>query len=143
MLLKFLLPVAFALLAGCDKDRAEPKAAVQLLTEKSWKPVSTGLDDNRNDHIDPEEESIRECDKDNLYHFYIDGKGLWEENALQCGTGVTESPFTWKLVDNDSAIDFTSAIARIQSLTEQELVIYFELEVVNDAPLKIMTIFRH
>lgn len=143
MILKLLLPAVFAMASGCSKDKDEPKSAEQLLTRRAWKLVSLGLDENYNNMIDPSEESIRECDLDNIYHFFPNGTGVWEDKGVTCGTGVTESPFTWKLVNNNTAIDFLNGVAKIYKLTEDELWIYFEIEVVNNEPLKVFTIYRH
>ncbi len=142
MLLKILTPFLFTFLHGCSKNDLAVKPADRLLTRASWILNSHGIDDNQNDRIDPSEENIQDCEKDNQYHFFMDGKGLWEENSLQCGTGILEMPFSWKLKNNDTEIDFTVSVAKILILAENEFAIYYEVGQVNGKPLKYISIFR-
>lgn len=143
MITKFILAVVFLTFLSCTKKSDEPGSTTLLLTQKTWILASIGTDHNHNGIIDGHEESIRDCEKDNRYTFYTDGNGLMEDGILECGNGITEMPFTWKLVVNNTAIDFTISVAKILRLTEDELVIYHELSQGNATPLRFMTAFRH
>ncbi len=142
MLLKIFIPFLFTLLHGCSKNDLAVKPAAVLLTQQSWILSSHGIDHNQNDRIEPSEENIQDCEKDNLYHFFMNGSGHWEENSLQCGTGVSEMPFNWKLINHDTEIDFTVSVAKILILAESEFAIYHEIDQVNGKPLKQITFFR-
>ena len=79
MLLKFLIPFLFTFLHGCNKNDLTVKPAAVLLTQHSWILASNGIDHNQNNRIEPSEENLQDCEKDNLYHFFMNGSGLWEE----------------------------------------------------------------
>src|SRR5262245_6166366 len=90
MYLKFILLGVFA--ASCEKEdvKVDNKTSAQLLTQKAWKLVSHGYDDNNNKVIEPVEENIQDCQKDNVYTFNLNGSGLVEEKTLNCGNGVPD-----------------------------------------------------
>ena len=142
MLTNLLLPPLLALMLG-GYIGVKPKPAAQLLTQKAWILTSTGVDENRNGLIDAIEESICECEKDNCYKFNVNGTGLVEESSLECGNGVLEMPFCWRLVNNDTAIDCNNAHFKILRLSEDELIIYQEISGEKIQPLKIISRFRH
>lgn len=96
MFLKFILSAILAVTLSCKKNDVL-KPATELLTQKSWTLASYGYDHNANGLIDASEESIRDCEKDNKYSFTIDRNGLYEDNNLSCGNGISEMPFTWRL----------------------------------------------
>lgn len=82
----FLIGIIIITLS-CSKeiDINEPVPPESLLTEKPWVLNSYGLDENRSNQIDPAEESIEDCQKDNTWHYYADGTGLFDDSSLsQC-----------------------------------------------------------
>jgi len=122
MFLKLVLSAILAVAFSCKKD-IEKKSATELLTQKTWTLVSYGYDHNANGIIDAAEESIRDCDKDNKYSFNTNGTGLFEDNILSCGNGISEMPFTWKFINNETTIDFLTGIVKILRLNDGQLVI--------------------
>jgi hypothetical protein len=84
----------------------ENKSAAELLTQNPWMLASSGYDENRNGIIDPSEESIEDCQKDNHWYFYPDGTGLFDDNILSCANGINRQPFTWAFINNETGIDF-------------------------------------
>jgi hypothetical protein len=130
MYLKLIIAAFLWFGLGWRKDNEElmiqPKSAAQLLTQKTWKMVSHGIDHNKNNAIDGDEDLVMECEKDNRYTFKMDGSALFQDNINICGDGITELPFTWKLINNNTALDFDHGISQIQKLNENELVIYHE-----------------
>ena len=146
MYLKIIITTFLAISIGCKKDKEEvvisPKSVVELLTQKPWKLVSHGVDHNDNNTIDTDEDLIKDCEKDNLYIYETNGNALFLDNILICGDGITEFPFTWKLIDNNTALDFTYSISKIHSLNENELSVYHEASL-NGQIKKFFAVFRH
>jgi hypothetical protein len=138
MFIEFILPVIFAVTLNCNKNDVSG-SATELLTQKSWTPVSYGYDHNANGLIDASEESIGDCEKDNRYSFAIDGNGLFEDNSLSCGNGIAEMPFTWRLINDETTLDFLFGMAKISRLDSEQLIIY------NDTgeSTRYIQIFKH
>jgi hypothetical protein len=125
MLLPLILSGILAVTVSCKKNYAS-ESATELLTQKIWTLVSYGYDYNANWVIDASEESIRDCEKDNRYSFTIDGNGLYEDNSLSCGNGISELPFTWKLINGDTTLDFIFGLVKMSRLDDEQLIIYHE-----------------
>lgn len=143
MTIKSILPVALLLFISCSKKNDVPASPEKLLTQGVWILSSIGMDNNYNDVIDEAEENILDCEKDNRYSFFPNGDGLIEEGALDCGTGATEVPFTWKLVNDNTAIEFNLSLTHILQLTKNQLVIYHELNIGSSRPLRLIMSFHH
>jgi hypothetical protein len=126
----FALLFVSALVAGCDKnDDVDDggKSPELLLTQKVWIFSSAGFDDNNNGVIDAQEETIRDCDRDNTFLFKTNGTGIFNENALTCG-GPAEGNFTWKFGADHTQFDIGGNRASILALTESELVYSPQIE---------------
>ena len=143
MLAKMILAPLLVLMLADEKDGAMPKPAAKLLTQNVWTLTSTGRDENRNGMIDATEETICECEADNRYTFYTNGTGLIEENQLECGNGLSEMQFCWRLINNDTSIDCNSSVFKIEILSEHELIIYREIRNKNREPVKLLSRFTH
>ncbi|HEX5652433.1 MAG TPA: hypothetical protein VFX58_05135 [Chitinophagaceae bacterium] len=138
--MKFYLIVIFFLAAACNKEENEvAKSRTVLLTEKPWRLAGYGLDENGNRRIDLDEEAIEECQKDNTSQFRVDGSGSHYDNAISCGNGITEQPFTWKFIENERALDFLYTTARIERLNESELIISYD----SGPAARFLTVFHH
>jgi hypothetical protein len=146
MYLKNILIMIFISGLSCKKESNsvdQPKSATELLTQKAWVLKSYGFDDNGNNVVDPEEELIQECQKDNIYTFKKDGTGIYSDNALSCGNGVPDNEFNWKFIEQETAIDFIYNIARIQKLNEQELSFFYEIDLGNGSVLRVLAEYSH
>jgi hypothetical protein len=142
MSIRFSLLGIFA--AGGDKeDMMSIKTSTELLTQKAWKLVSHGYDDNNNKTIDAGEENIGACEKDNTYNFYPGGTGLFEDNALSCGDGVSEHLFRWRFADEEKTLDFVFGAINILKLDENELVLYSDETNANGQIIRHINIYRH
>lgn len=139
--LNLILP-AILVIPLSYKKTDDRKSATELMTQKTWTLTSYGYDINANGVIDVSEESIRDCDKDNKYSFNTDGTGLYEDNSLSCGNGISEIPFTWKFLKDETEIDFLTGIVKIVRLAENDLIIYNESTNPNGQSIKFLTIFR-
>ena len=52
------------------------KTPAENLTQRPWRLLSYGFDHNKNGLVDIDEESIRDCEKDNSYTFNKNGSVL-------------------------------------------------------------------
>ena len=129
-----LLLIAIAVTPGCKKyneANSDPvtstgvgtKAPKEILTEKPWRLLSYGFDSNKNGVVDTNEESIRDCEKDNIYTFNNDGSGLFAENAMICDGNKTMNQFAWTLSNSDTVLDFYYGKAHVLQLTADTLFI--------------------
>jgi hypothetical protein len=138
---KILLPVLVLVAIGCkkDKDQQEEKTAVQLLTQKPWKLSIAGFDDNQNGALDPGENILTECQKDNVYVFNPNGTGSIDDVVLVCTPPVTTN-FTWQLRNNDTKLEISFEEYTVDKLSENELVLRHAIPgLVSDFVL----IYRH
>lgn len=142
MFLKYTLPVIIAVTLSFKKKEAA-ESATELLTQKPWILVSYGFDENANGIIDASEESICDCEKDNNYNFNRDGTGVYEENTLSCANGISEMPFTWKLINDETSLDFLFGRAKISWLTSEQLIILYDITDIKKQSARYIQIFKH
>jgi hypothetical protein len=146
MLTRVLLTGLLSILLSCKKENdigSGRRTATELLTQKPWRLSSHGFDDNRNNKIDPGEEGIEDCQRDNITHFYRDGTGLFDENRVSCGTGIDEEAFTWVFTHTETGIDFLYDSVKILRLTDRELILCKELDFSNNNPVKFIITYKH
>jgi hypothetical protein len=147
MYLKVILAILFSSGITCKKDKEDSmvqlKSPVELLTRKTWVLKSYGFDDNGNNVVDPEEELIEDCQKDNIYIFKTDGTGVYSDNALICGNGVPDNEFSWRFAEQETAIDIVHNIARIEKLNENELSFFYEIDPGNGSALRVLVKYEH
>ena len=132
---------ALIAIASCQKNETQnplPPSAEEMLIEKSWKLISYGYDNNINGMIEVNEESIRDCEKDNTYTFNKDGSGVFDENSKICD-GVPISRFNWALTNNDAVLDFYLGKAYIITLSNESL----RISNSNSDPVKLILIYGH
>lgn len=148
MIIRTIAIILFAVLSSCDKEDditapAPPKSFTELLTQKQWILTSYGQDYNKNNLVDGAEETIRDCEKDNTYSYSLTGQGLYLENLLDCGSGITEMPFHWQWVEDGKVLQIGFSEVQILRLTEDELVIFITIPDVNNEPLNFLFIYKH
>ena len=142
-----LLITAIALVTGCKKYNVTSpypamsanKTPKENLTQKPWRLLSYGFDHNKNGLVDIDEESIRDCQKDNSYTFNKDGSGVVVENAMICDTNVPINQFAWSLTNNDTVLDFYYGRAYIIKLDADNL----DITSSSTDDIKLLLIFRH
>lgn len=146
MLTRILLTGLTLVLLSYKKENhglKEKVPAIELLTQKPWILASHGLDDNGNDQIDPAEEGIEDCQRDNTTKFYPDGTGLFDDNAISCGTGVDNAGFNWAFTERKTEIDFRYDSLGILRLTDHELVLCKVLISSNNDNVKFIIRYTH
>jgi len=142
-----LLITAIVLVTGCKKYNitspypamSANKTPTENLTQKPWRLLSYGFDHNKNGLVDIDEESIRDCQKDNSYTFNKDGSGVVVENAMICDTNVPVNQFAWTLTDNDTVLDFYYGRAYIIKLDADNL----DVTSSSTDDTKLLLIFGH
>ena len=143
-----LLITGISLVTGCKKYNIKApypptmstnKTPTENLTQKPWRLLSYGFDHNKNGLVDIDEESIRDCQKDNSYTFNKDGSGVVAENAMICNTNDPLNQFTWTLTDNDTVLDFYYGRAYIIKLDTDNL----DITSSSTDDIKLLLIFRH
>ena len=133
---------AIIAIASCKKNENQnplPLSAEEMLIEKPWKLISYGFDDNRNGSIEVNEESIKDCDKDNTYTFNKDQSGVISENSKICNGNDPTSRFNWALTDNDAVLDFYFGKAYILKLSNESL----RISNSNSDPVKLILTYEH
>lgn len=143
MLLKYLLiPL---MLFNTDRE-ARPDTsllpAVELLLNKKWVLTSYGFDENGNGRIDMMEERIEECEKDDTYQFYSNGRGMMSDNSFSCCNGIDEQVFQWHFTNNGQSLVVFSETIHIMRLTTRELVTYKKLSYIKGQVLKLITVYK-
>jgi hypothetical protein len=132
------------LLTTCDsKDETTVvKPAVELLTQDDWKMYNCGYDNNRNGRIDPSEESVEDCQRDDTYVFRPDGTATLFDNDIPCA-GVPEQTVRWRLIDRNKKLDLQFHVAGVLKLSENELIIYEDVEDRDEQPVRFITTLIH
>ena len=74
-----IIITVFSCKKGNEQDSLYPAPSL-LITAKPWKLLSHGYDFNRDGLISSNEEDIKDCEKDNVSFFNVDGSGIVEEN---------------------------------------------------------------
>ena len=116
--------VLIAMTSSCEKKvtkESSPKTNTQLLTEKPWKLISYGLDHNSNNYVEPSDEAIRDCDKDNTITFSQNGSGLVLENSQICTGNDAINHFSWRFFNNESGLDFEFGFLLISKLSTDSM----------------------
>jgi len=143
-----LLITTVALMTGCKKYNVTApyppamstnKTPTDNLTQKTWHLLSYGFDHNKNGLVDIDEESIRDCEKDNTYTFNKDGSGVVTENAMICDANNPVNQFAWTLTNNDTVLDFYYGKANIIKLDADNLYITSP----NNDDVKLLLIYGH
>jgi len=143
-----LLITAIVLVTGCKKyNETMPyppamstnKTPAENLTQKPWRLLSYGFDHNKNGIVDIDEESIRDCEKDNSYTFNKNGSGVIAENTMMCDANDPLRQFAWILINNDTVLDFYFGKADIIKLDADNLRITSS----NNDDVKLLLIYGH
>lgn len=118
--------IVVASFLGCQDENIvnDDLSSLNMLTSKEWKLVAHGFDDNKNNKLDPEENQIEDCQKDNTYDFFPNGKGN-AGNDIPCG-GESNFEFDWIFLENDK-LEIAYQNFSIVKLNEHELVLSPEL----------------
>ena len=123
-------------LGGCHSTSGRK---IELLTHAPWKYEKAGFDTESEDD-DDEAASFNALDpriigfeKDYFIVFREDGTGALKESRAKSKHPTPDNlPFFWSLQNNDSLLYFQDQYYRIQSLTNDRLVIYADHDLGTD-----------
>ena len=124
--LSIFASMLLALTTGCqkkDSENAHTKNKTELLTEKPWKLIAYGLDINSDNIIDPFENVIKDCEKDNTYTFSPNGRGIAAENSQICPGNDAINEFNWRFNNDESQLDFEYAFLLIGKLSMDSMIL--------------------
>ena len=65
------------------------------------------------------------------------------ENAHNCGTGISESEFQWKFINNEKQIDFFFGILDIMKITETDMVLFHDEADKSERNIRLLLNYRH
>lgn len=94
-----------------------------MLTERPWKLISYGLDNNSDNYIDPLENEIRDCEKDNTYTFSSNRTGIVSENSQICPGNDVINTFNWSFFNDESGLDFEFGFLLISKLSADSMIL--------------------
>ena len=124
MPLRLMIASLLVLFISCKKENTTnpivPKNTSTLLTQKPWLLRVAGFDENANELIDSNENTVSDCVKDNPYSFGDLGSGSIVDNGLKCTT-VETTFFTWALFADDQVIEIDAQQFIILRINENEL----------------------
>ncbi len=136
------LPGLFALALNFDESNSEEnkkRSVVKLLTQHEWRLDGQGFDANGNGLIEDGEQSLSTCEMDNSCAFKPNGTGLYFDNSISCGNGISEQSFKWRLISNESALVLNQVVLQIMKLDEHELVLADD----SHGQVRSLTVFKH
>ncbi|GAO41717.1 lipocalin family protein [Flavihumibacter petaseus] len=118
--------------ASCSKDKDDPATSkTSLLTSKSWKIESVGIDINKDGVVD-QTLPIDDCSLDNTVTFHTDGTGVYNEGANVCdGEDAGDQTFNWTFKENETVLSFS-----IPSLIDQD----GQIRILNENTLEVYTV---
>ncbi len=107
----YLLALAglFLFWTSCKKDSSTnnpTNPTVAVLTSAAWKYDTAGVDINKDGIIDlGDTAALPSCERDDTFTFSTDSTGVMDEGPTKCNPGdLQSSPFTWKLMNNNTLL---------------------------------------
>lgn len=111
---------------SCNKSDDMIAWKTELLTQGEWKFEGYGLDENNNGIIEPEENSMQPCEKDDVYKFYADCTGVFSGGTTPCSEGeASVINFDWRFIDHGTQLAVFAAPEMISKLDENILEVYY------------------
>ncbi len=141
-----LLLLAGVIFAGgffsCTK-KTDVKSNTELLTQKSWKLVTQGLDENNNGTIEDSEADLVSCQEDDQFSFNVNYTGTYTIGTTACSPDDQNMNFTWSFSNNETELTIFVFPEKIKKLDETTLEIYLEQENSAGQTVKYIRKFEH
>ena len=147
--MKTISLTVFTLLIGtffisCSKDQSLTDTNTELLTKKSWKFETYGLDENNNGVIDAGESNMMPCEADDFFTFNKDGSGYFMGGDAECTPGEPAvTNFTWTLSNNGTELAIFAAPEKITRLDDKVLEVYYMDQNSQGLEVKYIRRFNH
>jgi hypothetical protein len=119
------------------------KSPTELLSQKSWTLSRMGYDENENNMLDPGENILTSCERDNLYLFSPCGIGAYFDSGLVCGNGLTETVFSWKWIREGRMLRIGEQVVDVTRLNETEFSFYIETVSADGRLIKLISSLHH
>jgi hypothetical protein len=132
------------LFSSCTKEEDLMTTKTILLVQKDWKVESHGLDENNNGIIEESENTMLDCEADDIYTFNMNCTGVFSGGTMSCSEG--EPPlisFNWRFLNHGAELAVFAAPERILRLDENYLEVYYMDENLWGQPVKYIRRFRH
>lgn len=113
--------------SSCRKERANVIPPAGTLILGAWQVTSNAQDDNNNGSVDRNEIENFESERETVFKFYDNGKGILEtkrDDSLMYST-----PITWMLQNDDKELMIVANgpfTGKIERLDNNELVLLYE-----------------
>ncbi len=129
---------------SCNKQNDFINHQTALLIHKSWKFEMYGLDENNNGVIEETENLMLNCEADDTYTFFANGRGFYEGGTVPCSQGETPIiNFTWRFENNATELAVFAAPEKINQLDENILEVYYMDVNFQGQLVKYIRRFRH
>ena len=143
------LSIALLLITGftsCTKesaDKIQEKSKTELLTQKAWKFVVQGLDENNNGVIEDSEADVFSCQLDDVFTFHLNGTGLHTIGSAKCYDDEVNNNFSWQFSNNETELAIFAYPEKINKLDENTLETYYDDQNSLGQPVKYIKRFIH
>ena len=128
-------------LFSCTKQTV--KSNTEFLTQRSWKFVTQGLDENNNGLIEDSEAEMLSCQEDDQFSFNVNGSGTYIFGTLQCSPDDQNMTLTWRFSNNETELAIFAYPEKIKKLDDNTLEIYLERENSVGQTVKYIRKFQH
>ena len=135
----FFVGAAFS----CSKNDTPVKSKTELLTQKPWKFVTHGLDENNNGTIDASEAALFSCQEDDRFSFSLNGVGAYTMGSTACSQDDENMSFVWSFSNNETELTIFAFPEKIKKLDETTLEIYLEQQNSSGQTVKYIKKFGH
>lgn len=124
---------AILLFAACKKDdntttTPTPTSKKTLVVDGKWQwsGLSMVYNNNGKDSLVDGWSVVKDCDKDDIFTYTNDGKGVIDEGANKCDTDPQTKTITWEFINNDTQVKVTDdkgpSILTIVELTAKQAI---------------------
>jgi hypothetical protein len=142
MIIMGLLSLTMAMRQDAEPEPIK-KSYTELLIQKNWVLSNMGYDRNSDNVIDPMEDALTDCRRDDLYIFSPDGSAAYFDSGLICGNGVTETLFSWRWIKEGKMLVIGKKQVEVINLSESEFSFYVETMTPDGELLKFISTLRH
>lgn len=133
------------MITSCSKEEGSTVVSnTTLLTQKSWKFETYGLDENNNGVIEQTESDMQSCEADDIFAFNANGMGSLAYGTIACSPDDPATVnFNWSFTNNETELAIFAAPEKISILNENTLEVYYMDQNSLGQPVKYIRRFKH
>ena len=129
---------------SCSKDNNPVSHNTVLLTERTWKFETYGLDENNDGVIDETEKAMQDCEVDDVFTFNVNRTGSFSRGANICNAGEAASvSFNWSFFNQETELAIFAAPEKISKLDDNTLEVYYMDQNLQGQDVKYIRRFKH